>query len=303
LCSSCGATLGATKLDLRFGLPDPVRDLPEAARKSKTWGNDLLLQVDGVGAFVRCLLPVRLTGGMTITFGTWLSVHPDDLRRAYDLWQTPDYSTLKLRGVLANAIRPWGPELFAAPAHAEVRNVEHLPYITDSDHPMLRRVLDETWSRDAVLMCIADPLPVAIQRQVTDQWSVELSAGFASRVLDGSLQFAAPGRTMITDVHGTPARWAPEKVHTMVTKGALTQAGQLREDDGEELRRAFWAQSTLEGRQQHELYGFVIRRGSFVRVTCMYDDPEHLAWAVEVWRSVRFHEPVPTRTETTEGTT
>jgi hypothetical protein len=29
-----------------------------------------------VGAFLRALLPVQLTGGYTVTFGVWVGVHP-----------------------------------------------------------------------------------------------------------------------------------------------------------------------------------------------------------------------------------
>jgi len=66
-----------------FRLPEPVLDVPEAERASRTWGNDVLMQVQGVGAFVRILVPVHLTGGYTVTFGAWLGLHPDDLRRAH----------------------------------------------------------------------------------------------------------------------------------------------------------------------------------------------------------------------------
>jgi hypothetical protein len=40
------------------------------------------MQVPGVGAFARPLLPVHLTGEYTVTFGLWLAVHPDEMRVA-----------------------------------------------------------------------------------------------------------------------------------------------------------------------------------------------------------------------------
>jgi hypothetical protein len=38
---------------VRFVLPDPVLAVPESERAERTWGHDPLLQVQGIGAFVR----------------------------------------------------------------------------------------------------------------------------------------------------------------------------------------------------------------------------------------------------------
>jgi hypothetical protein len=78
-CPKCGRPLDDHNRHLRFTWPDPVLSVPESERHSRTWGNDVLMQVKDVGSFVRVLLPVRLSGGYTVTFGTWLSVHPEDL--------------------------------------------------------------------------------------------------------------------------------------------------------------------------------------------------------------------------------
>jgi hypothetical protein len=53
----------------------------------KAWGSPDwdMLEVPGVGSFIRALLAVRLTGGFSVTFGVWLEVTPKELRRAYDL--------------------------------------------------------------------------------------------------------------------------------------------------------------------------------------------------------------------------
>ena len=105
-CSCCGVPLDPVDLDIRCELPDPVLKLsPE--RQSAVWGNRNFQQADGVGAFVRCLMPVALTGQASVTYSVWLSVHPDQLQQAYADWETPAYADLKLDGVIANAVKPW----------------------------------------------------------------------------------------------------------------------------------------------------------------------------------------------------
>jgi hypothetical protein len=41
------------------------------------------------GAFVRALLPVKLTEGHTVTFGVWPAIHLKDLKPAFDSWRDP----------------------------------------------------------------------------------------------------------------------------------------------------------------------------------------------------------------------
>ena len=52
-----------------------------------------MMQVPNVGAFVRALLPVRLTEGHTVTFGVWLAVHPNDLKPAFGISRHPGLRT------------------------------------------------------------------------------------------------------------------------------------------------------------------------------------------------------------------
>jgi hypothetical protein len=78
--------------------------VPANERADRAWGNDVLMEVRDVGAFVRVLVPVRLTGGYTITYGVWLGVRAEDLRRAWEVWRTPEYTDLRLAGLLANKL-------------------------------------------------------------------------------------------------------------------------------------------------------------------------------------------------------
>lgn len=107
------------------------------------------MQVPGVGAFVRCLLPVRLDGGYTVTFGTWLGVDPVDLQESFRVWWEPQYTDLVLDGFLANRLPLWG--LLGAPATASVVDPDATPYLTASPDDDLAAVLQHTWPHEPLL--------------------------------------------------------------------------------------------------------------------------------------------------------
>src|SRR5262245_36153178 len=110
-CDSCHAPLDPEAFDFRFLLPDRLFAAPEEERPAG-WGvRRPMLRVDGIGDFVRCLLPVKLAGGVRLGLGTWLEVAPDDFEWAARVWRTPEYASLALEGTLANAIQPWGDTL------------------------------------------------------------------------------------------------------------------------------------------------------------------------------------------------
>jgi hypothetical protein len=132
-------------------LPDPVLAVPPEEMASRSWGSDPLLQVQGVGAFVRVLLPIRLTGGYSLTVGTWLAIDPANLRPVWEGWDTDAYASLVLEGFLANAIPPWGDAVLSAPATAAVRDPKLNPYIASSQHPVLGEVLATEWPHEEVL--------------------------------------------------------------------------------------------------------------------------------------------------------
>jgi len=132
-------------------LPDPVLRIPEPDRTARTWGGGPMMQVQGVGAFVRVLLPIRLTGGYSLTLGTWLAIHPDPLKEVWEVWNDPSYVDLSLEGFLANAIAPWNQQLLAAPAIAQVRDPDQIPYVTQSSNELLEKVLMNEWPHEQIL--------------------------------------------------------------------------------------------------------------------------------------------------------
>jgi hypothetical protein len=84
----------------------------------------------GLGAFIRALMPVRLVGGDTVTYGVWLGVHPEDLQRAFKVWREPEYVDLRLAGLVANDVQPWG--LIGKPPRSSRSTVLRVPGVPRS---------------------------------------------------------------------------------------------------------------------------------------------------------------------------
>ena len=154
-CPTCGRPVDAHDRHVRFRLPDPVLAAPDQERTEGTWlshadaNQSVMMMVPTVGTFVRSLLPVRLTGGYTVTFGVWIGVHPDEPQRAFAIWWEPEYVDLRLDGRLANALPGWG--LLATQVDAAVLDVDETPYVVRSSDPTLDRVLSDEWPHDEVL--------------------------------------------------------------------------------------------------------------------------------------------------------
>jgi hypothetical protein len=287
-CSRCGAGVEPVDLDILTALPDPVRDLP-ADRRAAASGNRDFQMLDGVGAFIRCLMPVRLSGGGQLTYSVWLSVDDDQLRAAYADWETPAYRDLVLDGTIANAIRPW-PDLSGESARAEVRETDVLPYLVGEPGSLLEEVLTVEWDRDDVLSRIRDPLPVPVRQQITAEWSIERTAGLGSRLVDVAMRFTGPGRTVHLEAFDMPSATTVEDAVAAMLDGAPAGlAGELSERDGELVRHAFWLETEVDGQTEHDFSGVVARGTAVLSVTCVYDEAEDLDWALATWRSACHH--------------
>ncbi len=108
----------------------------------------------GVGAFVRVLLPVTLTEGYLIRYGTWLLLTSEaDFDRVRELWHAPEYPSLVLDGILGNAIEPWGSPLLTK-VRVGVKAAYEVPYVETIYNDQMAKVLTETWSRSWVLSAI-----------------------------------------------------------------------------------------------------------------------------------------------------
>jgi hypothetical protein len=154
-CSVCGQATHDSGRNIRFQLPDPVLQLADRDEADGVWKSEpdpnraVMMMVPNLGGFLRGLLPVHLSDGDTVTFGVWVGVHPDDLKRAYDLWWDPRYRDLPISGRLANALPEWG--LLGTPVDLEVVDPEATPYCVRSTNAELSGLLRDEWDRADVL--------------------------------------------------------------------------------------------------------------------------------------------------------
>ncbi|WP_155859323.1 DUF2199 domain-containing protein [Cellulomonas sp. KRMCY2] len=149
-CPCCGAALHVADRHERFTLPDPALEPGPWHDAEDWWMNDgdartsVFMQVPGLGSFVRALLPVQLGRSHKLTFGVWIGVTPDDLKRASEVWWEPEYAELVIDGRLANALPP--DIEVGAPVRLVVRDPEHTPYCDSSTDPRLQSLLTSTWA-------------------------------------------------------------------------------------------------------------------------------------------------------------
>ena len=282
-CSCCDGALDPVEFAIRSTWPDALMALPPEEREA-TWGNGNLRRAEGLGAFVRCLMPVHLTGGDTVDFSAWLEVDDDQLRHAHQIWNTPEYAALQLSGRVANGIKPWT-DLLGTPGRAEVRSPASIPFLVADEGTPLHRVLHDEWDRDDVLSRIAHALPTTIRERITETWSLERTAGLAPRSHGDGLSFTGAGRTVHLFPYGTPHAMSPAEAiaaHTADAPADVT--GTLTEQDGDLHRYAFW-RPTAQG--PYNLHGFAAVPGHLLHICCVYDNPADNAWALRVWRSIR----------------
>ncbi|MFF9768186.1 DUF2199 domain-containing protein [Streptomyces sp. NPDC014636] len=287
-CACCGDTLSdGHRIDVGFNLPDATLRVPEETRHHL--GVRALLRVDGVGCFVRCLLPISLTHATELVLGMWLEVDDATLRRAEEVWEAPEYADFTFRGRIANRIRPWGDELVGAEVTARVADVEELPCIVTGHDPAVARLLEETWDRDHVLSRFPNQLPVDVRTSLGDGWSVVRTAGLGASFADGTDHFTGRDRSVAVNLmeDDVPGR-APENFLTALMSGAPDElpAQRLTESFPGGLRYAFWLTPDDHGRPRHEFYGFTVVAGSAAGVFCTHEDPADLVWAQYTWRSL-----------------
>jgi hypothetical protein len=157
VCAHCGRPVDPDRreLDYRFKLPDPLLAIPESERADRIGGlGSDMVGAPEIGIFVRVLLPVTLSEGYSIRYGTWLGLTSrEHFERARDLWHAPEYPSLTLTGILANAIEPWGKPLMTS-VRVGVRAAHEVPYVEAFKDPEMGKVLTETWSRSWVLSAI-----------------------------------------------------------------------------------------------------------------------------------------------------
>jgi len=135
------------------------------------------------------------------------------------------------------------------------------------------------------------------RRGLTTEWSIDVDESFDSRVVDEDLQLVSPGppvRTVWVAVWSPPEEQSPadvlKDIRADVNPHPTARFVEPGSEPGE-LRYASWYPEESGGRDQWSLYGYTVRRGSYVQLACIVDDPAERDWALETWRSLRFTPP------------
>jgi hypothetical protein len=156
-CSCCGIAPDpeGKPLSITFEMPDVIFQIePELL---DTWGSDPFLAIKNVGFFLRVILPIQLSDGYAINFGTWLEIAGEDFRKAWQSWNFPEYKDLEIEGYVANDIKPFG-EFPHALVKATVRDMADVPHLTSSKNEIISGILTETHPHAGVLQPYADLL-------------------------------------------------------------------------------------------------------------------------------------------------
>ncbi len=145
---------------------------------------------------------------------------------------------------------------------------------------------------------VAPPRSLPVRRDITLEWSMTIEPEFGGRLVDGDLEFVAPGppvRTIWISVWSFPPEPDPDNSPEAVLAEFRAQANpavlQTFDEPGEDVaerRFATWYPEYVEGGLQWSLYGYTVRPEGWVQSAFFADSAEQLDWALETWRSFRF---------------
>lgn len=278
-CGCCGADITTTgRIDYRLNRPEQLIGVPAEQLGAPTGG---LLVGPGGDSYLRCLLPVRLTGGTELVFGAWMQISKVDAMYAHAVWDNDnEYRNLHVAGTFANFIAPW--DLLGTPVEAAVLNADELPYYTS--HPLLER----EWDRDEVLSCIRQPLPIPVRETLGEVWTVERTAGLRCTIEHHTMHFTSPGRRVSLDVYADRTGGSPSDFLGAVLEGYPASAEHSVEHIGAELRHAFWLSEVIDGNEEQVFHGHVVRPGTMLSVRIVHRFPADRAWARHVLNSVQY---------------
>jgi hypothetical protein len=143
VCATCGRPVDEHERNVRYVLPDPVFDLPDASEPRDVDERAERQRVGDAACPRRRPVRPRAAAGEAdrpvLGHVRGVGKCPShDLQRAFKTWWAPEY--VDLEGRLANQPRPWG--LRAASVELKVPDENHTPYAVASADECLSSVLD-----------------------------------------------------------------------------------------------------------------------------------------------------------------
>ncbi|MET0934799.1 MAG: DUF2199 domain-containing protein [Luteibacter sp.] len=140
-CAICGTTHEEDELELSYGRPDAIFDMPTDERSLDVYESDDACVIDDERFFLRATLPLPVHGRSSdYHIGVWVEVGEEIFHRVGDLWDDPlQAAEPPMKGTLANEIRLHGHSL-GEPLLMQLTGPATRPqvFISDRDHSLGR---------------------------------------------------------------------------------------------------------------------------------------------------------------------
>ncbi|GAB3873414.1 hypothetical protein GCM10029964_013630 [Kibdelosporangium lantanae] len=147
VCYCCGVELGPDNLAWNYELPQVFAGATaDELADAFDFRSDAFLVTRRYGVAIRVILPIRLDNDRTATLGVWMSLEGEDANRVNAAARDGGEAWIgcTFTGQLLNEVRPW-PETCYARITALASEDRTLARVVDSEDPVVKRMLTETW--------------------------------------------------------------------------------------------------------------------------------------------------------------
>jgi hypothetical protein len=153
VCHCCGQPVPEGNLAWDFPEPDPLAFLSDDERARRLgFQTPQIVGVEGLGNFIRVILPVPVEHDREATLGVWLSIPElrewerviDAASQGGDAW-----AGVRFAGRLVTAVQPW-PQVFGSWTQALVPGPGKVPRLVHSVDPVLANVLTSVWPEETI---------------------------------------------------------------------------------------------------------------------------------------------------------
>lgn len=153
----CGGHLDPEHPGFELPLPHLIAELSEEERAQRvTADTGAIMIAEGVGNFLKVRLPIRLEDGRTVVYLAWTYLEAQVIDEFVERVRHNTLAGHRFEGLLCNRIGPWGEEVLRAPVvlgGQQINDDGSVRYcdVVESSHPLLSKVLNETWAAEFVL--------------------------------------------------------------------------------------------------------------------------------------------------------